>query len=189
MPAILSRQSDLRRHQAQPSLSAIGLAPSPRSMRQAFRMHTYLRAALHCPDSAAIILTDLSGTGALVYAQDFPTPGPGLLDLHLPSDFVEEQARRQLKHRSVNRRRQSRPRLYLVEQIFAQTCEEIRSAFRAIEVQPLKKPQTGPSTTPSLSRFSLAFSQPHEGCYRLVRYLERQAIRAGQPTPDSALAA
>ena len=159
----------------------------PHAARQAFRMHTYLRAELYIPDPVPAVLTDLSGTGAQLYIEgmpaDFDLTAPLRLDLHLPAEFVAEQARRRTAARPAHRR-WVHPRPFMADELYARAGESLRRAFRRIEAQPL---QALPGDTPGLCRFSVAFARPHEGCFRLVRHLERRTLQnASAPQPSLA---
>ena len=161
----------------------------PPAARQAFRMHTYLRAQLHAPTPVSAVLTDLSGTGAQIYIEgapdDLDLASPFFFDLHLPAEFVAEQTRRRTAARPAHRRRWVHPRPFMADELSARAGESVRRAFRQIEARPL---QVLPGDTPGLCRLSVAFVRPHEGCFRLVRHLERRALQNAS-RPAAALAA
>ena len=100
------------------------------------------------------------------------------LHLQLPDAFVAEVARRRLE-----RRRTAQRRLYLADQLWTQTCQQIRAEFCGLEarIAHIGAATDGPK---NLRAVSLFFEPPHEGCFRLVRYLERRGLQQAQEERD-----
>lgn len=147
--------------------------------RAAYRVSVCLRAAVEWREGEEVVrdsavVANLSGGGAQVFLRRRPAAQELCLELSVPDGFVEETARRQLMRSSA-----SLPNPALFRELFLQSCERIRAAFgplraRLVHAQVHQEDQRGP-----LYALSLAFASPHDGCFRLVRYLERQAIRKG----------
>lgn len=151
--------------------------PKPRA-RSAFRIAAALRAeAVWLEDerrtSAHGVVANLSGGGAQLFLRRRPAASTLTLELALPQGFVEEAARRQL-----TRNGPTLTSTALYRELFRHTCERIRHSFADLQARVVhvetRQVQQGP-----VYGLSLAFAAPHEGCFRLVSYLERQAIRKG----------
>ena len=123
--------------------------------------------------SAHGVVANLSGGGAQLFLRRRPAASRLSLELALPQEFVEEAARRQL-----TRNGPTLTSTALFRELFRNTCERIRRSFAEMEAQIVhvetRQTQQGP-----VYGLSLAFAVPHEGCFRLVTFLERQAIRKG----------
>ena len=156
--------------------------PQPRS---AYRISACLRAEAKWleqdePVSGPGVVANLSGGGAQIFLRRKPAAQALNLGLVLPQDFIEEAARRQL-----TRNGPTLTSTALFQELFHNTCERIRNAFadlqaRIVDVQ-VRQTLQGP-----LYGLSLAFVSPPEACFRLVSFLERQAIRKGVTgTPGS----
>ncbi|MBI2502442.1 MAG: hypothetical protein HYW07_04310 [Candidatus Latescibacteria bacterium] len=155
--------------------------PRPRS---AYRISACLRAQAKWAEqdetlSAPGVVANLSGGGAQIFLRRKPTAQALSLELALPQEFIEEAARRQL-----TRNGPTLTSAALFRELFHSTCERIRNSFalqaRIVHVQ-VRQTQQGP-----IYALSLAFAAPHEGCFRLVSFLERQALRKGVTgAPDS----
>jgi hypothetical protein len=153
-------------------------APAQPSARSTYRISACLRAEASWMEegqriTAAGVVTNLSGGGAQLFLRRRPAAAQLCLDLALPQGFVEEAARRQL-----TRNGPTLAGTALFQELFHGTCERLRRSFaelraRVVHEQVRQTPQ-GP-----IYGLSLAFAQPHEGCFRLVSFLERQAIRKG----------
>lgn len=151
--------------------------PQPRP-RSAYRISACLRAEARWAEedtkvSAPGVVANLSGGGAQLFLRRKPAAGQLCMELALPQDFVEEAARRQL-----TRNGPTLTGTALFRELFHSTCERIRRSFaelpaRIVQVQ-VRQTSSGP-----IYALSLAFASPHEGCFRLVSHLERQAIRKG----------
>lgn len=149
--------------------------PRPRS---AYRISAALRAEAQWLEheetvTAPGVVANLSGGGAQIFLRRKPAAQTLKLDLTLPQEFIEEAARRQL-----TRSGSTLTSTALFRELFHGTCKRIRNSFAALEAcivhVEVRQTQQGP-----IYGLSLAFASPHEGCFRLVSFLERQAIRKG----------
>ena len=151
----------------------------PPHLRASYRISVCLRASARWIEGGEEIrepgvVANLSGGGAQVFLRRLPAAGEFWLDLEVPDAFVEETARGQLLKGSAAPADPA-----LCKELFRGTCERLRLTFgrlgaRIVHVQARQEDQRG-----TLHALSVAFAAPHEGCFRLVRYLERQAIRRG----------
>jgi hypothetical protein len=151
--------------------------PRPRS-RSAFRIAAALRVDTAWTEddrriSAHGVVANLSGGGAQLFLRRRPAASTLTLEMALPQGFIEEAARRQL-----TRNGPTLTSTALYRELFRNTCERIRRSFAELQARIVhvetRQTQQGP-----VYGLSLAFAAPHEGCFRLVSYLERQAIRKG----------
>ncbi len=117
------------------------------------------------------ILTNLSGSGAQIFLRQLPAEETLRLSISLPEAFIEEQARRQLSRFKLPARH-----LFLSSTSFLQARERICRSFRSIEAT-IAHAKTHVRDADPIYVLSVAFLEPHETCYRLVRYLERQALQ------------
>ncbi len=160
--------------------------PKPRA-RSAFRIAACLRTEVTWVEeerklSAQGVVANLSGGGAQLFLRCRPAANQLSLELALPQGFVEEAARRQL-----TRNGPTLTSTALYRELFRNTCERIRRTFAEVEAQ-IVHVETRETPQGILFGLSLAFAMPHEGCFRLVSYLERQAIRKGVTGDPAALA-
>ena len=152
--------------------------------RGAYRASVCLRAQIswldeqRTDDSAAIkrigkpcVLTNLSGGGAQFFLRDRPDANSLRLSLTTPTGFIEEIAKR----RTPNSRRG----LTIHMAPFLKSCEKIRSRLNDIEANIAHCKLHLHDARGSIYAVSVAFKDPQEICYQLVRYLERQSIRKG----------
>lgn len=159
-------------------LEAPPQAPAQPSARSTYRISACLRAEARWEEedkriNTAGVVANLSGGGAQLFLRRKPAASQLCMELALPQGFVEEAARRQL-----TRNGPTLTSTALFRELFHSTCERIRRSFadlqaRIVHVQ-VRQTQQGP-----IYALSLAFATPREGCFRLVSYLERQAIRKG----------
>lgn len=128
------------------------------------------------------VVTNLSGGGAQVFVRR-PVEGQQLwLSLTPPPGFVTERGRRQVaQRRSAGRTVSSRDPL-------ADACDRIRCRFSSIPVTLIRSRRLERDTHGVVHALSVAFAQPHDACYRLVRYLERQAAQRGVTLADDCVA-
>ncbi|HLA39622.1 MAG TPA: hypothetical protein VJ417_06485 [Candidatus Glassbacteria bacterium] len=149
--------------------------PRPRS---AYRISAALRAeakwleqdeALSTPG----VVANLSGGGAQLFLRRKPIAQALNLELALPQEFIEEAARRQLTRNGPTLNSTA-----LFRELFHSTCERIRNSFADLQAR-IVNMQVRQTQNGAIYGVSLAFASPHEGCFRLVSFLERQAIRKG----------
>jgi len=157
-----------------------------RQRREAHRVSTVLQARITWSSrrrepefiSLPAVMTDLSGGGARLFTKEPVHAGIVAISLMVPEGFVEEWAQRKLAHLPPRRR---------MGGLYRHTWTEIRSRFEHIQARIVRREvQHGRDEIHALS---VAFARPHEGCYRLVRYLERQAAQKGLTTAGQRAAA
>ncbi|MBM3276719.1 MAG: hypothetical protein FJY95_01375 [Candidatus Handelsmanbacteria bacterium] len=153
-------------------------APPRPPARSAFRIAACLRAEatwLEEEKKAAApgVLANLSGGGAQLFLWRRPAASQLALEMALPQEFVEAAARRHL-----TRNGPTLTSTALFRELFRNTCERIRHSFAAVNTH-IVHVETRQTPQGPVYGISLAFTAPHEGCFRLVSYLERQAIRKG----------
>ena len=157
--------------------------PSPAAAyrRDTYRVNVCLRGRMHWretprtePVESEAVLTNISGGGAQVYLRNRPTSEWVEVTLEVPQSFVEEQSRRHLPRSGTQMKNLSQARNSMEE-----AGERVRTQFtrlraRAVNVRLHSRDARGP-----VFAVSLAFSDKQEGCFQLVRYLERQSLRRG----------
>jgi len=140
------------------------------------------REAPRCPlQRASAVITNLSGGGALVYTRQQPDAGFLEITLETPTRFIEETARRSLPRIGLLTRRMS-----LASNPFSDACERTRERFQGIRSRVVSCREHSRDGRGTVYALSLAFCEAQEGCFQLVRFLERQQSRkgAGEPGPD-----
>ena len=118
------------------------------------------------------VVTDLSGGGAEIFLRHLPPDDTFHLTMEPIEAFVEEWALRQLSRRGLS--------LCSAAFLFQQTCEKVRHQFKNIKTRIVTMDTRREDLPDSIYALSVAFMQPHEGCFRLVRYLEVEAL-SGRP--------
>jgi len=132
------------------------------------------RESPRCPQQhASVVITNLSGGGAQVYTKQQPDAGFLEITISAPTPFVEETARRSLPITGLASRRMS-----LASNPFSDACNKEYEFYnirtRVVSCCVHSRDERGP-----VYALSLAFCDQQEGCYQLVRYLERQSERKG----------
>lgn len=159
--------------------------------RTAFRISVALKARVQWNDPEAqdgmldkpAVVTNLSGGGAQIFVRHRPDAKILRLSLSIPDAFTEEWAMRKLGRMGA---RQSRPSVF--SDPFQQACAELRTTFDGIEAHIIQTHKRSEDARGSIHTLSVAFCAQHEGCYRLVRYLERQAAQKGVANLEQAVA-
>lgn len=174
-PAAADNASDL----PPATLQAASLSPPQR--RGAYRVGVALRATVAWPDpeSANVlegvqgVVVNLSGSGAQVRLQQMPPLDSVLLSIDPPDAFVEDRALCQLC-------RPGGTALFptLGSSGFRQVGESVRSSLRSVESRIVYARTHVIEPTSPVFVLSLAFLDPQDGCYRLVRFLERLSLKA-----------
>jgi len=177
----------LKKSQVPVLLLAPPEAMEPLAQRSAHRVTVCLRGMLEwrhpattrVAESCAAVLTNLSGGGAQVFVRQ--RPGSELLHLSvdLPESFVSEVARRQWRRESLSGRL-----LAASADPVEAAAERLRERYRGIETRVVSSRLHLEDDRGSIYAVSVAFAQPQEGCYQLVRFLERQAARRGLDAAD-----
>ena len=138
------------------------------------------REAPRCPlQRANAVITNLSGGGALVYTRQQPDAGFLDVTLEVPTQFIEETARR-----SLPRMGQTARRVSLVSNPFIDACERTRERFHGIRSSIVSCRIHSSDDRGHVYALSLAFCEAQEGCFQLVRFLERQSARKGIADED-----
>ena len=159
--------------------------------RAAYRISAVLKARVEWIDpgnpsqrlDCPAVVTDLSGGGAQIYLRQPAGSRILRLTLSVPEPFIEEWTSRKLAklgspsgHPAIG----SAP--------FQQTCAQIRAFFTRIQCRVVRASRQATQGSDSVHLYSVAFNEPQDGCYRLVRYLERQALQKGVKTSDRTVA-
>ena len=155
---------------------------APRQRRSSYRISVCLRGSaewfdLHDAEtsiSQAVVLTNLSGGGAQVFVRRRPAADSVRLSISLPGKFVAESARRQWTKDDLSWKALSR----CPDPLFG-AADAIRNRFVGIEAQVACSRVHQEDTRGTIYCLSLAFAEPQEACYQLVRYLERESLRRG----------
>lgn len=152
-----------------------------RARRSAHRISVCLRGSVswreapRCPSqNASVVVTNLSGGGAQIFSRQQPQGEYVHVTIEAPTAFIEETARRCLPRTGLSPRRMS-----LTSNPFADACDKVRERFGGIRTRVVSSAVHSRDEKGPVYALSLAFCESQEGCYQLVRYLERQAARKG----------
>lgn len=150
--------------------------------RSAYRITVALRAQLEWRSesgaqrggsSRPAVVTNLSGGGAQVFLRQLPSSDLLELTLVTPTGFAEEQAKRRRPLRDSTRLPAP------AEETYLRCRETVQSRLSGIRARVVDTRVHLEDAKGTIYAISLAFGEPQEYCYQLVRYLERQAIRKG----------
>lgn len=139
------------------------------------------REGPRCPEQrAAAVVTNLSGGGAQVFVRQRPDCEYMMLAIEVPSGFVEQTARRATPRGDGTPRRLSSG--------LSRAGDRVRDRFAGVRARVAgcrlhSRDDRGP-----VYALSLAFCEVQEGCFQLVRFLERQSLRKGVPAAEPARA-
>lgn len=130
--------------------------------------------------SQPAVLTNLSGGGAQIFVRRRPAVEALKLSINLPGKFVAESVRRQwskddLSHKALSRH---------PDPLLA-AAEAIGNRFKGIETQVANCRVHQEDIKGTIYSLSLAFDEPQEACYQLVRHLERESLRRGVGQPQA----
>ena len=161
-----------------------------RKRRDAYRISVALQAQVEwveddAPSESIIrpgVMTNLSGGGAQLFLRQRPAAEILSVCVKAPDSFVEEWAKRQMSRGSNPARRP-----FVGRDPLAQAAAKVRAGLGGIQARIVRsrvhtKDHRGP-----IYALSVAFLKPQESCYRLVRYLERQAAQKGVHAGEGAL--
>ncbi|MGB0604934.1 MAG: hypothetical protein ACPGRY_08260 [Candidatus Latescibacterota bacterium] len=146
----------------------------------AFRIPAGLRTEIYWQRSDAgysaktALLTDLSGEGARLFARSLPDVEEVSIKIALPDGFIEASSTRRSQHTS----RKFSPDAQSTQLQDTQN-QALRDSFSKIECHLVESSVFRRNDLDIIHALSLSFVQPHEGCFRLVRFLERQALQRG----------
>jgi len=132
--------------------------------------------------SQAVVLTNLSGGGAQLFVRRRPVADSLRISISLPGKFVAESARRQWAKDDLSWKTLSQ-----CPDPLERAADAVRNRFVGIEANVACSRVHQEDTRGTIYSLSLAFSEPQEACYQLVRHLERESLRRGvgrrQPHP------
>ncbi len=158
--------------------------------RAAHRIDAVLKAQAHWQDSQRRrkghtgVLTNISGGGACLFTRARPEFERLHIDVFAPDAFIEEWVLRRVErlHRTARAGTLGTDPLQTMRRALRKEFDHIEC--RIVESSIYKRDQRGP-----IHALALAFIHPHEGCFRLVSYLERQALQRGLEAPQPRVAA
>lgn len=151
--------------------------------RDAFRISAALKASVAWEEDETLrkpaLLTNLSGGGARLYMRRLPQTEHLMLSISTPDAFIKEWATRQ-----VGRMGNRNSRIF--SDPFKEACDKLHDSFAEMETRLVKSNIHSEDDRGPIYALAASFTQPSEGAYRLVRYLERQAAQRGvQDLPPS----
>ena len=117
------------------------------------------------------VIANLSGNGAQLLLWALPAEDQVVLSLQPTEDFIKDWAKRRLA------RRRHKPTGRSPSDLLQKTCCELSEQFTGIRSHIVRIEEPLRQRDKVLYALSLAFDQPHEGCFRQVRYLETEALR------------
>ncbi len=120
------------------------------------------------------VLTNISGGGARLFMRHLPNAERLHLDACVPEAFIEEWALRR-----IGRMQKSARRPTIFADPLQQACAQILGEFEHIECRIVKSSVHNHSDRGAIHSLALSFLRPHEGYFRLVSFLERQALQRG----------
>jgi hypothetical protein len=133
------------------------------------------REAPRCPQQqASAVIINLSGGGAQIYSRQQPDAKFIELTISAPTPFIEETARRSLPRGGMTPRRMS-----LAANPFRDACDRMHERFFGIRTRVVSSRVHSRDERGPVYALCLAFCDQQEGCYQLVRFLERQSARKG----------
>ena len=147
--------------------------------RDAFRLAVSLKTSVRwTPSSGSAkavrslgVVTNLSGGGALLFLRKLPEADRMTVSFAAPYDFIEERARRATGIPASGRSpRVGRFGAYL------RSCETVRDNMRNLEARVVKIMEYSRDARGPVYALSLAFEEPNEDLYRLVRYFECRGL-------------
>tara|TARA_Y100000588_G_C14205162_1_gene904332 strand:+ start:242 stop:1108 length:867 start_codon:yes stop_codon:yes gene_type:complete len=159
--------------------------------RTSYRMAVTLKALIEWTDAEQDdvllqkpgVLTNLSGGGAQIYMRYKPAADYLQFTLNAHEAFVEHWAKRQLAKNEAKGRR-----LFYCDPL-AEAGDKVRAQLSQIEASIVHTKVHIEDARGPIYSLSLAFTQPHESCYRLVTFLERQSLQKGLSATEHAAAA
>ena len=148
--------------------------------RTAFRISLSMRTKVQWSDPESgeeifertAVLTNLSGGGGQLYLRTNPSTDTIRLTVEAPDNFVKEWAKRQVKTQPSNRSMICKDPLEEAE-------ARIRAQFENVVARVVQSKVCTDDNRGTIHALSIAFPKPQESCYRLVRFLERQALQKG----------
>ena len=144
--------------------------------RDAFRISAALKASVAWEEDETLrkpaVLTNLSGGGGRFYMRWLPQTEHLMLSISAPDAFIKEWAMRQ-----VGRMGNRNSRIF--SDSFKEACDKLHDSFEEMESRLVKSNIHSEDDRGPIYALAASFTQPSEGAYRLVRYLERQAAQRG----------
>ena len=151
--------------------------------RTSFRVSAALKARVIWDEDETLskpaVLTNLSGGGAQLFMRSLPQTERIQLSIGAPDAFIEEWAKRQVGRVNGYKAKTFSNR-------FKAACDTLRSSFENLETRLVKSRILREDDRGPIYALAASFVQPSEESYRLVRYLERQALQRGVQHPTKA---
>lgn len=167
-----------------PILLVEPLSPAAAYRRDTYRVNVCLRGRLawrEAPRTASLdseaVLTNVSGGGAQLYLRRQPTAEWAEVTLDVPDSFVEEQSRRHLP------RHGGTTKMSMTRNPVAEAAQKVRDQFTGIRSRIVSVRLHSQDARGPVYAVSVAFCDQQEGCFQLVRFLERQSLRRGVRCP------
>ena len=144
--------------------------------RNSFRISAALKSRVMWEEDETLskpaVLTNLSGGGARLYMRTLPEKERLLLTIDTPDPFIEEWAMRR-----VGRLSSSKSKIF--SDSFEEACAKLRDGFNDIEIHLVKSSVCNRDERGPIYALAASFAQPNNGAFRLVSYLQRQALQRG----------
>ena len=144
--------------------------------RNSFRISATLKARATWEEDETLskpaVLTNLSGGGARFYMRWLPQTDRLMLSISVPDAFIEEWALRQVGR--LNGRNSQ-----IFSDPFQEACDKLRDSFENIETELVKSSIHSEDDRGPIYALAASFVQPSDSSFRLVSYLERQALQRG----------
>ena len=153
----------------------------PAQRRTAYRIAVCMKSQVQMLENATAetltktaVVTNLSGGGAQVFIRHRPDTSTLKLTLDPPDAFLEAQVKRKWARSGLSRRK-----LAILGEPTDLELNRLRDRLALIEVRIVDSRIHLQDAKGTIYAISIAFAEPREECYQLVRFLERQAIRRG----------
>ena len=156
--------------------------------RNSFRISAALKSRVVWEEDQTLrkpaVLTNLSGGGASIYMRTLPKKERLLLTIDAPDPFIEEWAKRQIGRLSSSKSK-------IFSDPFEEACAKLRDGFTDIEIHLVEASVCNRDERGPIYALATSFAQPNSGAFRLVSYLQRQALQRGVQNlnPTMAIAA
>ena len=122
--------------------------------------------------SKPAVLTNLSGGGGQVFLRSQPSAKKILVTVDAPDEFIQEWAKRHSTGLPSNRP-------MICKDPIEDAADRARDQLRNLDARIVTSKICTEDGKGPIYTISIAFLKPQESCYRLVRFLERQALKKG----------
>ncbi len=179
LPSQLSAISNLQSTAIKDQLPTFRSTVLDTEQRNSYRIEVNLSAQIGWNDPSPSqsyfqrpgVVANLSGNGAQLLLWALPAGDQVVLSLQPTEDFIKDWAKRRIA------RRRSKPTGRSPADFLQKTCRELSEQFNGIRSHIVRIEEPLRQKNKALYALSLAFDQPHEGCFRQVRFLETEALR------------